>query len=64
MEETDREHLKRRLDQALEKHDAADILERIALILDDESLDVFDCMEEIVELLSKNGIYTPRHNFG
>ncbi len=46
------------------RREAADILEQIITILNDDSLDDFYCIEEIVELLSENGIYTPRHDFG
>jgi len=44
--------------------EAADILEQIRVILDNEELDDFYCIEEIVSLLISKGIATSRHDFG
>ncbi len=43
---------------------AAGLLETIRGILDDESLNDFDCVEEIVHVLDSVGITTTRHDFG
>jgi len=44
--------------------EAADILEQIVTILDDEALEDFECIEGIVMLLNERGISTTRHDFG
>ncbi len=44
--------------------EAAEILEQIVVILDDDGLEDFECIEEIVALLTEKGISTTRHDFG
>jgi len=44
--------------------EATDILEQILAVLDNDDLDDFDCLEEIVTLLANKDIYTTRHDFG
>jgi len=44
--------------------EAADILKQIIAILDNDDLDDFYCIEEIVKLLAGKDIYTNRHDFG
>jgi len=43
---------------------ATEILEQIVAILDNDTLEDFDCIEEIVTLLLEKGISTYRHDFG
>ncbi len=46
------------------KSEALKLLEGIRKILDDEELNDFECVEEIVSLLQHANISTSRHDFG
>lgn len=44
--------------------EAIRLLEAIRSVLDNENLSDFDCIEEIVKILQRDGVLTNRHDFG
>lgn len=50
--------------EPIAENEAVRILQHIQILLNDEGLDDFQCVEEIIATFESSGLSTSRHDFG